>query len=95
MKEKQIYTTVFGYICCICVFIFMQCLNYIQLVWQKIIVENNQDSNTELYNGAVEALYTLMGRYVSCSKFISLYIWNPTYSERELMNEKSMNSFIV
>jgi hypothetical protein len=45
--------------------VFVQCLNYVQLVWQKIIVESDQDSNTELYNGAVEALYTLIGRYVS------------------------------
>jgi hypothetical protein len=74
MREKQIYTFKFDYIYCILVFIFMQCLNYIQLVWQKIIVENNQDSNAELYNGAVEALYTLIGRYVSCSKLISVYI---------------------
>ncbi|XP_023712947.1 folate transporter 1 [Cryptotermes secundus] len=44
---------------------FLQCLNYIQLVWQKIIVENNQDINTELYNGAVEALYTLIGAATS------------------------------
>jgi hypothetical protein len=57
-------------------------------MWQKIIVENNQDSNTELYNGAVEALYTLIGRYVSCSKFIGVCIWNSTFSKREMMNVK-------
>jgi hypothetical protein len=59
--------------------VFLQCLNYIQLVWQKIIVESHQDSNTELYNGAVEALYTLIGRYVSCSKLNILCIWNSTF----------------
>lgn len=55
-----IYTFI-AYVCLSCV----QCLNYIQLVWQEIIDENKQDSNTELYNGAVESLYTLIGRYLS------------------------------
>ncbi|KAJ9581497.1 hypothetical protein L9F63_023323, partial [Diploptera punctata] len=40
---------------------FLQCLNYIQLIWQSIMVSNNQNINRELYNGAVEALYTLIG----------------------------------
>lgn len=44
---------------------FLQCLNYIQLVWQEIIDENKQDSNTELYNGAVESLYALIGAATS------------------------------
>ncbi|XP_021934275.1 thiamine transporter 2-like isoform X2 [Zootermopsis nevadensis] len=44
---------------------FLQSLSYIQLVWQEIIVENHQDSNTDLYNGAVEALYTLVGAATS------------------------------
>lgn len=43
----------------------MQVLNYIQLVWELIIAENNMDSNTELYHGAVEAIYTVIGKYNS------------------------------
>jgi hypothetical protein len=59
--QLSIYCTFVAYVCLSCV----QCLNYIQLLWQEIIDENKQDSNTELYNGAVESLYTLIGRYVS------------------------------
>jgi hypothetical protein len=67
-------------------FVFLQCLNYVQLVWQEIIVENHQDSNTELYNGAVEALYTLIGRYVSCSKLNILYVFEFNFCERKLVH---------
>ncbi|PSN41002.1 Thiamine transporter 2 [Blattella germanica] len=44
---------------------FLQCLNYIQLIWQSIVENNNQNVNTDLYNGAVEALYTLIGAAAS------------------------------
>ncbi|PNF28260.1 Thiamine transporter 2 [Cryptotermes secundus] len=44
---------------------FLQVLNYIQLVWELIITENNMDSNTELYHGAVEAIYTVIGATAS------------------------------
>ncbi|KAJ4428999.1 hypothetical protein ANN_25995 [Periplaneta americana] len=44
---------------------FLQCLNYIQLIWQNIVESNHQNTNTDLYNGVVEALYTLIGAAAS------------------------------
>ena len=35
-----------------------------QLIWQLIAESGKQDVNRDLYNGAVEALYTLIGKYV-------------------------------
>jgi len=43
----------------------LQVLNYIQLVWELIITENNISSNTERYHGAVEAVYTVIGNVPS------------------------------
>jgi hypothetical protein len=42
----------------------VQVLNYVQLVWDLIITENNVNRNTEIYHGAVEAIYTVIGKFV-------------------------------
>ena len=44
----------------------MQILNYVQLVWDLIITENNLNKNTEIYHGAVEAIYTVIGKFCVC-----------------------------
>lgn len=46
---------------------FLQVLNYVQLVWDLIITENNVNRNTEIYHGAVEAIYTVIGAAASLS----------------------------
>jgi len=51
----------------------VQVLNYIQLAWGLIITENNLNKNTEIYHGAVEAVYTVIGKFcvcVFCATFI-------------------------
>lgn len=47
------------------IYVYVQVLNYVQLVWELIIAENKMDSNTELYHGAVEAIYTVIGKFSS------------------------------
>ncbi|XP_069676610.1 thiamine transporter 1-like [Periplaneta americana] len=44
---------------------FLQVLNYVQMLWQMIIDNNHLDSKTDIYNGAVEALYTVIGAVTS------------------------------
>ncbi|GFG28335.1 hypothetical protein Cfor_09087 [Coptotermes formosanus] len=41
---------------------FLQVLNYVQLIWNSII---NENGNTEIYHGAVEATYTVIGATAS------------------------------
>ena len=50
----------------------MQVLNYIQLAWGLIITENNLNKNTEIYHGAVEAIYTVIGKFYVCVCFVPL-----------------------
>jgi len=44
---------------------FLQVLNYVQLAWGLIITENNLNKDSEIYHGAVEAIYTIIGAAAS------------------------------
>jgi len=52
--------------------LLVQVLNYIQLAWGLIITENNLNKNTEIYHGAVEAIYTVIGKFYVCVCFVPL-----------------------
>jgi hypothetical protein len=47
-------------------YLLVQVLNYVQLAWDLIITENYLNKNTEIYHGAVEAIYTIIGKFYEC-----------------------------
>jgi len=58
----------------------VQVLNYVQLAWGLIITENNL-KDTEIYHGAVEAIYTIIGKFCVCVCVCveCFFFWSPIY----------------